>query len=217
VTLLFSYAAGRPEHRGRTVALWSVMSDEWDRHAATFDDEPDHGLRDPAVRAAWSRLLTSALPEPPAVIADLGCGTGSLTVLLAQAGHQVHGLDRSRRMLDHAVRKAAQAAVAASFRPGDAAAPPLESGAYDVVLSRHVLWALPDPAAALANWIALLRPGGRLILIEGRWSTGAGLPAAECMALLRAHGRTGDLRLLDDEALWGKPITDERYLVVSRA
>jgi len=118
-------------------------------------------------------------------------------------------------MLDHAVRKAAQAAVAASFRRGDAAAPPLEPAGFDVVLSRHVLWALPDPAAALANWIALLRPGGRLVLVEGRWMTGAGLPAAECTALLRALGRDADLRMLDDESLWGKPITDERYLVVS--
>ncbi|WP_203791425.1 hypothetical protein [Paractinoplanes rishiriensis] len=36
----------------------------WDRQAATFDDEPDHGLRDPAVRDAWIALLT---PVPPAL------------------------------------------------------------------------------------------------------------------------------------------------------
>jgi SAM-dependent methyltransferase len=198
------------------MALLPVMSDDWDRQAATFDDEPDHGLRDPAVREAWSRLLATALPDPPAAIADLGCGTGSLTVLLARGGYEVQGLDLSSRMLEHAVRKAAQAAVAASFRRGDAADPPFAPGSFDVILARHVLWALPDPSAALASWIALLRPGGRLVLVEGRWMTGAGLPAAECEALLRAHGRDADVRLLNDDALWGKPITDERYLAVSR-
>jgi len=39
-------------------------------------------------------------------------------------------------------------------------------------MSRHVLWAMPDPAGALEHWIALLRPGGRSLLVEGRWSTG---------------------------------------------
>jgi hypothetical protein len=47
--------------------------------------------------------------------------------------------------------------------------------------------------------------------------TGAGLPAAECVALLRAHDRDADLRLLTDDVLWGKPITDERYLIVSES
>lgn len=99
------------------------MGDEWDDRAATFDDEPDHGLRDPQVRDAWAELLASVLPGPPATIADLGCGTGSLTVLPAEAGYDMHGLDRSPRMLEHAVRKAQRAAVSVSLRPGDAALP----------------------------------------------------------------------------------------------
>jgi hypothetical protein len=36
------------------------MSDDWDAAAAAFDDEPDHGLRDPAVRSAWADLLLPA-------------------------------------------------------------------------------------------------------------------------------------------------------------
>ena len=53
----------------------------WDLEAASFDDEPDHGLADPETRAAWRELLLGVLPEPPARIADLGCGTGTLTRL----------------------------------------------------------------------------------------------------------------------------------------
>ncbi len=65
----------------------------WDSQAATFDEQPDHGLRDPHVRAAWEQLLLPRLPPVPAMIADLGCGTGSLSVLPAAAGHTVAGLD----------------------------------------------------------------------------------------------------------------------------
>lgn len=138
----------------------------WDQQAATFDDEPDHGLRDPAIKHAWAALLEAALPKPPASIADLGCGTGSLSVLLAQAGHHVHGVDTSRRMLDEARYKAQQSDVAITLHHGDAARPPLTRASFDVVLVRYVLWALPDPSAAVATWIGLLHPKGRLVLIE---------------------------------------------------
>jgi SAM-dependent methyltransferase len=188
----------------------------WDTHAATFDDEPDHGLQDPSVRGAWASLLTSVLPVAPAPVVDLGCGTGSLTMLLAEAGHDVYALDASLKMLEAARRKAAHHSVAVSLIRGDVNRPPFALGSFDAVLVRHVLWAIQDPEATLARWIGLLRPQGMLILIEGRWDTGAGLSAAECASLVRGHGRKAELRLLNEDTLWGKTITDERYLLLSR-
>ncbi|MEV4596255.1 class I SAM-dependent methyltransferase [Amycolatopsis sp. NPDC049253] len=173
-------------------------------------------MRDPVVREAWRELLLSLLPKAPASVVDLGCGTGSLAVLLAEAGDGVCGVDLSRRMLALAEEKAA-AEVRVEFCQGDAADPPCPIKAFDVVLVRHVLWAMPDPAAAVARWVELLRPGGRLVLIEGRWSTGAGLTAAECEALVRSDRQEAHVRKLDDPALWGAEIEDERYAVVSRA
>jgi len=188
----------------------------WDGQAATFDDEADHGLRDPRVSRAWAALMTASLPTAPASVVDLGCGTGSLSVLLAQAGHRVRGLDVSARMLEVAHQKAAAHGIDAAFVHGDASHPPFRRAAFDVVLARHVLWALPDPGAALARWVALLRPGGRLVLIEGRWATGAGLSARDCTALVRQHRRETTVETLNDQSLWGRAITDERYLLLSR-
>ncbi|MEV0131791.1 class I SAM-dependent methyltransferase [Dactylosporangium sp. NPDC050688] len=188
----------------------------WDTYAATFDEEPDHGLRDPSVRSAWASLLASVLPVAPVPVVDLGCGTGSLTTLLAEAGHHVYGLDASSNMLKVARHKAAHHGVAVSLIRGDVSRPPFALGSFDVVLVRHVLWAVQDPETTLARWIGLLRPQGRLVLIEGRWATGAGLSAAECTSLVRRHGRKAELRLLDEDPLWGKTITDERYLLLSR-
>ncbi|MGI5505003.1 class I SAM-dependent methyltransferase [Lentzea sp. CA-135723] len=187
----------------------------WDRHAARFDEEPDHGLLDPAVRDAWAALLLPLLPDGPARVVDLGCGTGSLSVLLARQGHHVRGVDLSGRMVAAARAKAEAAGVDAEFVEGHASQPPYEPGSADVVLARHVLWALPDPAAALKLWAGLLGPGGRMVLVEGRWSTGAGLRADECLRLVRNAGREGEVTLLDDAALWGREIDDERYLLVS--
>ncbi|WP_433043080.1 class I SAM-dependent methyltransferase [Dactylosporangium sp. CS-033363] len=183
----------------------------WDAHAATFDDEPDHGLRAPSVRRAWAGLLASVLPAEPAALVDLGCGTGSLTVLAAELGHRVVGLDSSRAMLDQARRKAPALHVVQA----DADRPPLAPGSFDVVLVRHVLWSVPDPSATVERWLQLLAPGGRLVLIEGHWSTGAGIPAATCAALVGRHASAVQVRHLTDEALWGGPIADERYLVTA--
>jgi SAM-dependent methyltransferase len=187
----------------------------WDEAATSFDDEPDHGLRVPEVRAAWRDLLLAVLPPAPAAIADLGCGTGSVSVLLTEAGYDVTGLDFSAVMVAAAREKAAAAGVGARFVVGDAADPQLDTGRFDVVLCRHVLWALPDLVAVLNRWIALLAPGGRLILVEGRWSTGAGLLSEQVTSIVRRVREEAHLTVLDDARLWGRHITDERYLVVS--
>jgi ubiquinone/menaquinone biosynthesis C-methylase UbiE len=190
----------------------------WDAEAASFDEAADHGLRDPAVRAAWRELLLPLLPEPPARVADLGSGTGTLSVLLAEEGYSVDGVDFSPEMVRLAREKIADhpAADRIGFVEADAATPPLEAGTYDVVLCRHVLWALPDQVEVLRRWSALLAPGGRLVLVEGSWATGAGLTAEQTVALVEAAGRRAEPRRLPEAAYWGREIDDERYVVVSR-
>ena len=138
----------------------------WDEAADGFDAEPDHGLRDAAVRDAWTRRLRAWLPPAPCDVLDLGCGTGSLALLAVEAGHRVVGVDLSPRMVERARAKLARAATVLI---GDAANPPVGDRRFDVALVRHVIWTLPDPHAALRRWVSLLRPGGRLVLIEGRW------------------------------------------------
>ncbi|MEV0628891.1 class I SAM-dependent methyltransferase [Nonomuraea wenchangensis] len=199
----------------------------WDAAADTFDEEADHGLRDPRVRAAWAARLAAWLPPGDGGLdaLDLGCGTGSLSLLLAEAGHRVTGVDLAPRMVERA--RAKLAGTGAVVTVGDAAAPPVGERRFDVVLSRHLVWALPRPEEALARWAGLLRPGGRLVLVEGRWGTvprregtpwDGGVPAAELEAALRRLPvPLTDVRVepLTDPLLWGKEIIDERYTVTA--
>ena len=187
---------------------------EWDAAAATFDDEPHHAIDEPALRERWWDVLRDALPPPPSRVADLGCGTGSLSVLLAERGYVVRGIDLSPRMLELARAKARDHGVEADFELGDAAAPP--PGPVDVVLTRHVVWALADRPAAIDTWFSLLAPGGRLVLVEGHWHTGAGIPGDELVGLVARPGVTVELTPLDDPELWGAPVEDSRYVVVAR-
>ncbi|MFJ9089642.1 class I SAM-dependent methyltransferase [Streptomyces sp. NPDC102384] len=188
---------------------------DWEAMAGEFDDEPDHGLRDPVVRAAWAERLAGWLPEGAGDVVDIGCGTGSMSLLAAERGHRVTGVDSAPGMLELARRKLV--GRDAEFLLGDAAEPPVAAGAYDVVLARHVLWMLPDVAAVLGRWVSLLRPGGRLVLVEGVWGevSPAGIPAArlaDALAPLVADVRREPLS--GDARLWGREVADERYAVI---
>lgn len=186
----------------------------WDSEAPAFDEAPDHGLLDPTVRAAWRNLLLGVLPPPPAAVADLGCGTGTLALLLSDEGYVVEGLDVSPAMV--ALAEAKLAGSRATVRLGDAADPGLAPGSLDVVLCRHVLWALPEPVEVVRRGVAALRPGGRLVIVEGSWSTGAGLTARRCAEIVGEVCAEVDVRHLPDPALWGRAIEDERFLVLAR-
>ena len=191
----------------------------WDAEAPAFDEAPDHGLLDPEVRAAWRDLLLGVLPPAPADVVDLGCGTATLALLLAEEGYAVDALDFSPAMVRLASAKVGGAPGRVrdlvTVREGDAADPGLAPASVDVVLCRHVLWALPDPAPAVRRWVGALRPGGRLVLVEGDWSTGAGLTARRCAEIVGESCSRVEVRHLPDPRLWGREITDERYLVVA--
>ncbi|MDX6364010.1 MAG: hypothetical protein QOC85_3020 [Streptomyces sp.] len=189
----------------------------WEVESASFDEEPDHGLRDPVVREAWAARMRDWLPERSSDVLDLGCGTGSLSLLASERGHRVTGVDLSPAMIGLA--RAKLAGRDAVFLVGDAAAPPVGEERFDVILVRHVLWTLPDPGRVLRHWRGLLRPGGRLVLVEGVWGTVSpvGIPSERLAALLAPLAddiRTQ--RLSDDARLWGREVEDERYVVVAR-
>ncbi|MFI1283631.1 class I SAM-dependent methyltransferase [Streptomyces sp. NPDC020858] len=206
----------------------------WNDAAPHFDDEPDHGLRAEVTRSAWRGRLNSWAPDAPADVLDVGCGTGSLSRLLAEAGHRVTGVDLAPRMVDRARAKLTAAGLEARFLVGDAAAPPTGDERFDLLLSRHLLWTLPDPQAALHEWIARIRPGGTLVLVEGVWREAGpdtapyvegaevlpwrhGIGAAELAAVVRplvTTLRTEDLAGSPD--LWGGPVTDERHALIAR-
>ncbi|MFD9502438.1 class I SAM-dependent methyltransferase [Streptomyces sp. NPDC060035] len=207
----------------------------WDAAADAFDDEPDHGLTTERTRTAWGTRLASWLPAVPVSVLDVGCGTGSLSELVAAAGHQVTGVDLAPRMVEQAQAKLRAADLEGRFLVGDAANPPTGGERFDVLLSRHLVWTLPDPRAALREWTGRLRPGGLLILVEGRWRE-AGQSAVPYVAgaeTLPWHGGitaddltaavrplVAELRVEDltgDADLWGGPVTDERYALIARA
>ncbi len=186
----------------------------WDEQAATFDDEPDHGLTDPVTRQAWATLLDAYLTDSHCSVVDLGCGTGSVSILLAQRGHPVLGIDLSPKMVERAADKARLDGLDIEFMAGDVQTAAVPETPYGAVVSRHLLWAVPDPKAVVARWSAPLTDNGLFVAIEGVWDR-AGTPPEEVFSALQMHFQQVEyIDLTGETALWGKEVTDHRYAVV---
>src|SRR3954465_1224488 len=164
----------------------------WDDDSSVYDESAGHAISDPVEAAAWRRALEVALPEPVVRVLDVGTGTGSLALLIAELGHAVTGLDLSEGMLERARAKADEAGASIVFVHGRAEDPP--AGPYDAIVERHVLWTVPDPVSTLRAWRSVTRPGGRLVLLEG---SGGGdgpfvaLADAAAQMLERVYGIAG--------------------------
>ncbi len=209
------------------------MRQHWDRRAADFDLEPSHGLITDAQAHAWRRLIARFAGTEPLDVLDIGCGTGFLSLLFAAQGHRVTGADVAPTMLARARDKATAQELAINFIEADVETLDLAAASQDLVVERHVIWTLPHPEVALDTWRRLLRPGGRLILIEGHWGPAerreeynqiydclplfGGRPSSEMTRLVRAHGFASvSVEPLMDPALWTAPPDHPCYLLTAR-
>jgi SAM-dependent methyltransferase len=171
---------------GPTDIVKQQVAAHWDRRAAHFDEDFGHSIRTPAERAAWDRIFELVLPSRAASdhrggldALDVGCGTGFLTLEIASRGHRVTGVDFAPAMLVEARRKATERSSSARFEEADAENLPFARASFDVVISRHVLWTLPHPEAAIDEWIRVLRPGGRLVVVDGQLDPTVPQPSTE--------------------------------------
>jgi ubiquinone/menaquinone biosynthesis C-methylase UbiE len=165
----------------------------WNRRAPHFDEDFGHSIRTPAERAAWDRILDLVLAGRGALDAlDVGCGTGFLTFELLARRHRVTGVDFAPAMIAEARRKAAERGVAVRFEEADAEQLPFPAGSFDLVISRHLLWTLPHPEAAIDEWIRVLRPGGRLVVVDGQFDAGVLVPPPGSARVSEEYAAVGD-------------------------
>jgi SAM-dependent methyltransferase len=154
---------------------------------------PSYGARDTlatlrlrAERSPLARLLDEAIPEDARVL-DLGCGTGQMTLFLANGRRLVVGADLTRASLALAADAARRFGVErAFFVETDLRRPGLAEGRFEVVLSLGVLHHTPDPRAAFASLARLARPDG--VIVVGLYNVFARLPHRLRRLLARATG-----------------------------
>jgi ubiquinone/menaquinone biosynthesis C-methylase UbiE len=152
---------GYPRAEGEAFlgAAWRSRAD-YDEIAPYYDSVRGRGDGSPD---PWVSELLGLLGDVRGkTIADAGCGTGRYALALADRGARVAGLDLSTAMLGKARGKDGTGRVC--WIAGDAETPPLRDGLFDAVLAFLVIQHLQGWRPALAEWLRLLRPGGRLLV-----------------------------------------------------
>ncbi len=141
------------ELRGREVFAGAV--DHWDRIRRQYEHQD------------LQIGMVAALAPPGLNVVDVGTGTGALLPILAQAAAQVAAVDQSKSLLANARRRCLAAGCRnVSFHQGDVRALPFADAAFDAAYASMVLHHVADPGAALRELARVVRPAGRVVVVE---------------------------------------------------
>jgi ubiquinone/menaquinone biosynthesis C-methylase UbiE len=138
--------------RSSSRAFFAGAANEWDR------------LRGELYGDFTATALAALLPES-SVVADLGCGTGTTAALLGGQVARVHAVDNSPEMLA-AARARCAGMGNVQVHEAELHAVPLASGSCDAAVLMLALTYVPDPGAAIVEAGRLLRPGGRVVIVD---------------------------------------------------
>ncbi|CAN7375598.1 ArsR/SmtB family transcription factor [Neorhizobium tomejilense] len=134
------------------------------RNASEWDELRRLHISDAAVESALLKLIG---PTPVDALLDLGTGTGWILQLLSNIYRRAVGIDASRDMLSVARSNLDKAGIVkASVRHGDILNLPLEGQDFDLITVHQVLHFLDQPELAIAEAARVLRPGGRLLIVD---------------------------------------------------
>ena len=142
----------------------------WDMRSETYSIQNREELM--TEQNKWIDKILPRLPQKKNMrILDIGCGPGFFSIMMAQHGYQVTGIDYSEQMLMHALENAKDIipdiADSITFRKMDAQNLEFEDNSFDVILSRNLTWGLGHPVKAYQEWLRVLCPGGKILNFDG--------------------------------------------------
>lgn len=149
-------------------ALELVRRNRSDRMRAYFDELAGKFGKKYVPGRSWKALAETLLKLlPPLKIADLGSGEGTFSQLLAQQAEQVIGVDSSDKMVQVATKLAKEHGFKnLEFRLGDLEDPPIYDESMDLVFLSQALHHASRPERAVASAFRILRPGGRIVILD---------------------------------------------------
>lgn len=169
LTSEFTRAGAMPEVRADDARIQEVRRlrrENFDVHAGP-DTRDGRQLVPGRSWAAWSRALGLLLP--PLDVIDIGCGEGYLTIEAARWARKVVGIDRSAAVLARARQLAERRRVTnVTWKRGEIERVPAPDASFDVALLSQTLHHAADPGRAIHEAARLLRPGGRVLILDLR-------------------------------------------------
>jgi ubiquinone/menaquinone biosynthesis C-methylase UbiE len=157
-----------PEAGADRAAMRRVVKKRQDRMRSFFDSMAGRLGKDYVPGKSWKSLAEALLRlMPPLVMADLGAGDGSFSLLLARRAARVIAVDASEKMLDVGSQLASRHDVQnIEFRAGDMEELPIDAATIDVAFFSQSLHHALHPARALEEAARILNPGGRVVILD---------------------------------------------------
>jgi ArsR family transcriptional regulator len=157
-----------PEVARDAAGLRHLRRKRKDKARAYFDELAGRFGRDYVPGRSWKGLAEGLLKAMASgVVADLGAGEGTLSQLLAQRARRVIAVDLSPKMVEFGQELARKHELAnLEFRLGDIEEPPIEDASVDLALFSQALHHAEHPPRALAEAFRILRPGGRVLVLD---------------------------------------------------
>ncbi len=157
-----------PQAAADRATMRAVVKKRQDKMRAFFDNMAGRLGKDYVPGKSWKSLAEALLRlMPPMTIADLGAGDGAFALLLAQRARQVIAVDASANMLDFGREQAARHGIDnVDFRMGDMEEPPIGDAEVDLVFFSQSLHHALHPERAVLQAARILRPGGRLAVLD---------------------------------------------------
>ncbi|HEX8833193.1 MAG TPA: class I SAM-dependent methyltransferase, partial [Abditibacteriaceae bacterium] len=157
-----------PEAAHDDEGLQLILSRRKDNLRSYFDELAGRFGRKYVPGRSWKALSETLLKLlPPLVIADLGAGEGTLSLLLAQRAERVIAVDNSEKMVEYGAELASRNAVTnLEYRLGDMEELPIAAGEVDLVLMHQALHHCIHPPRAIEEAARILKPGGRIVILD---------------------------------------------------
>jgi ubiquinone/menaquinone biosynthesis C-methylase UbiE len=147
-----------------------AIEKHWSADAGSYNKSIQKMLHSEETKRPWKSIFTQVLGTDNLHLLDVGTGPGIVAFMLAELGYRVTGVDFSEKMLSNAIRNNEILGLDVNFKKGDAENLPFADEAFDAVVSRYVLWTVTDPRKAIMEWKRVLKPGGKVIIIDGNWN-----------------------------------------------
>ena len=209
--LLSKAQAEIPEAPHDRATARRVVKKRQDKMRAFFDSVAGRHGKDYVPGKSWKAMAEALLRlMPPQVIADLGAGDGSFSLLLAQSAEKVIAVDSSAKMIEFAREQASRNQVKnVDYRLGDMEELPIEDASVDIVFFSQSLHHALHPDRAVCEAARILRPGGRIAILDlakHRFEEARDMYADEWLGFSEA-----ELESMLDSAGFTKPHTSVVY------